>query len=92
MENAILKGMMETKTVKIDEEHILRTLAIFKIANPTSILRFCGGRMRLSIENQEKALKCCVEGLMVGNYLTTIGQEPQQDIEMVKRIGKNIVC
>ena len=29
---------------------------------------------------------------MVGNYLTTIGQEPQQDIEMVKRIGKNIVC
>ena len=88
----IAKTPFENYLDKIDEEHILRTLAIFKIANPTSILRFCGGRMRLSIENQEKALKCCVEGLMVGNYLTTIGQEPQQDIEMVKRIGKNIVC
>ena len=33
---------------KIDEENILRTLAIFKIANPESILRFCGGRMRWS--------------------------------------------
>ena len=88
----IAKTPFESYLDKIDEEHILRTLAIFKIANPSSILRFCGGRMRLSIENQEKALKCCVEGLMVGNYLTTIGQEPQQDIEMVKRIGKNIVC
>ena len=88
----IAKTPFENYLDKIDEGHILRTLAIFKIANPTSILRFCGGRMRLSIENQEKALKCCVEGLMVGNYLTTIGQEPQQDIEMVKRIGKNIVC
>ena len=88
----IAKTPFENYLDKIDERHILRTLAIFKIANPTSILRFCGGRMRLSIENQEKALKCCVEGLMVGNYLTTIGQEPQQDIEMVKRIGKNIVC
>ena len=29
---------------KIDEENVLRTLAIFKIANPNSILRFCGGR------------------------------------------------
>lgn len=59
---------------KIDEENVLRTLAIFKIANPNSILRFCGGRMRLSEENQRKALNTCVEGIMVGNYLTTIGK------------------
>ena len=59
---------------KIDEENVLRTLAIFKIANPNSILRFCGGRMRLSEENQRKALTTCVEGIMVGNYLTTIGK------------------
>lgn len=76
---------------KIDEENILRTLAIFKIANPSSVLRFCGGRMRLSTENQEKALKSCAEGLMVGNYLTTIGQNPEQDIQMVQRIGKKIL-
>ena len=76
---------------KIDEEHILRTLAIFKIANPNSILRFCGGRMRLSRENQERALNSCVEGIMVGNYLTTIGNAPEDDIEMVKALGKRIV-
>lgn len=76
---------------KIDEENVLRTLAIFKITNPNSILRFCGGRMRLSEENQRKALKTCVEGLMVGNYLTTIGKNPDEDIKTVAELGKNIV-
>ena len=75
---------------KIDEENILRTLAVFKIANPNSILRFCGGRMRLSEENQEKALKTCVEGILIGNYLTTLGKEPHEDIETIAKLGKKI--
>lgn len=74
---------------KIDEENILRTLAIFKIANPNSVLRFCGGRMRLSVENQKKALTTCVDGIMIGNYLTKTGRNPDEDIIMVKEIGKN---
>ena len=75
---------------KIDEENVLRTLAIFKIAHPNSILRFCGGRMRLSEENQRKALNTCVEGIMVGNYLTTIGKNPDDDIKTVEELGKTI--
>ena len=75
---------------KIDEENVLRTLAIFKITHPKSNLRFCGGRMRLSEENQIKALQSCVEGLMTGNYLTTTGKSPQEDLELVKNLGKNV--
>ena len=74
---------------KIDEENILRTLAIFKIATPKAILRFCGGRMRLSEENQELALKTCVEGILTGNYLTTTGKKPEEDVIMVKKLGKH---
>lgn len=76
---------------KIDEENVLRTLAIFKIANPKSVLRFCGGRMRLSEANQEKALKTCVEGILIGNYLTTVGKEPKKDIETAEKLNKNIL-
>lgn len=76
---------------KIDEENILRTLAIFKIANPNSILRFCGGRMRLSDENQRLALQTCVEGLMVGNYLTTVGKSVDEDIKTVQKLDKIII-
>ena len=76
---------------KIDEENILRTLAIFKIANPKSVLRFCGGRMRLSEEGQERALKCCVEGILTGNYLTTTGKSPEEDLKTVEKLGKNLL-
>lgn len=75
---------------KIDEENVLRTLAVFKIANPNSVLRFCGGRMRLSEKNQRKALNTCVEGIMVGNYLTTIGKAPEEDIKTMHELGKTI--
>ena len=80
----------ENYSDKIDEENVLRTLAIFKIANPNSVLRFCGGRMRLSEENQRKALNTCVEGIMVGNYLTTIGKAPEEDIKTMQELGKTI--
>ena len=62
----------------------------FKIANPNSVLRFCGGRMRLSDENQRKALNSCVEGIMIGNYLTTIGKAPEEDIKTINEMGKVI--
>lgn len=87
----IPKTPLENYHDKIDEENVLRTLAIFKIANPKSVLRFCGGRMRLSNENQELALKTCVEGLMTGNYLTTTGKSPKEDIETVKKLNKELV-
>lgn len=73
---------------KIDEENVLRTCAIFKIANPKSILRFGGGRMKLSEENQEKALKNCVEGILIGDMLTTVGKNPEEDIATLKKLGK----
>ena len=73
---------------KIDEENILRTLAVFKIANPKSVLRFCGGRMRLSEEKQIRALKTSVEGILTGNYLTTTGKSPKDDIAVVSALHK----
>lgn len=87
----IPKTPFENYHDKIDEENVLRTLAIFKIANPKSILRFCGGRMRLSNKNQEKALKTCVEGILTGNYLTTTGKSPQEDIKTIEKLGKTLV-
>ena len=86
----IPKTPFENYNNKIDEENILRTLAIFKIANPKSIIRFCGGRMKLSDKNQELALKTCVEGILTGNYLTTTGKSPKEDINTLKKLNKNL--
>ena len=77
---------------KIDEENVLRTLAIFKIACPNSSIRLAGGKKaRLSPENIEKAFKYCIDSTIVGNYLTTTGFTPQDDAKMIKKIGRMLV-
>ena len=45
---------------------------------------------KIDEENQEKALKNCVEGIMIGNYLTTVGKAPEEDINTVKKLNKII--
>lgn len=76
---------------KIDEENILRTLAIFRIAIPDAVIRFAGGRnTRLSKENCQIALQTSVDGILIGNYLTTIGITPEEDIQTITQIGKEL--
>ena len=76
---------------KIDEENILRTLAIFKIACPNASIRLAGGKKaRMSTESIEKAFRYCVDSTIVGNYLTTTGFTPDEDEKLIKKIGRNL--
>ena len=82
---------------KIDEENVLRTLAIFKIACPNASIRIAGGKKaRLSEETIEKAFRYCADSTIVGNYLTTTGFTPEDDEKMIEKIGRkrcrSLVC
>lgn len=77
---------------KIDEENVLRTLAIFKIACPNASIRLAGGKKaRLSQDSIEKAFKYSVDSTIVGNYLTTTGFSPKDDEELIKKLGRKFV-
>ncbi len=77
---------------KIDEENVLRTLAIFKIACPNSSIRLAGGKKaRLSQDTIEKAFKYCVDSTIVGNYLTTTGFSPDEDAKMIEKLGRKLL-
>ncbi len=76
---------------KIDEENILRTLAIFKIACPNASIRIAGGKKaRLSEETIEKAFRYCADSTIVGNYLTTTGFTPDEDEKLINKIGRKL--
>ena len=76
---------------KIDEENILRTLAIFKIACPEASIRIAGGKKaRLSEETIEKAFRYCTDSTIVGNYLTTTGFTPDEDEKLINKIGRKL--
>ena len=74
---------------KITEEEVIRTICIFRIAMPKAILRYAGGReTRLSKEIQKLGLRAGINGMLVGNYLTTDGVKISQDKELIKEYQK----
>lgn len=66
---------------------ILKTLALFRLILPGKNLRLAGGRERNLRDLQAMALFCGADGLMLGNYLTTEGRSPEQDLQMILDAG-----
>lgn len=86
--NQIEGTPMENLQTEIDEEEILRTICIFRIAMPKALLRYAGGRTtRFSQEYQKLGLEAGINALLVGNYLTTTGTTPEEDAELVTNAG-----
>jgi biotin synthase len=65
----------------------LRTVAAFRLALPRTILRFAGGReLTLGDLGARQGVLGGVNALIVGNYLTTLGRTPQQDVDMLAEL------
>lgn len=89
--NPIEGTPLENMESAIDEEEILRTICIFRIALPKSLLRYAGGRTtRFSQEYQKLGIKAGINALLVGNYLTTTGSTPEQDIKILADMGLSV--
>lgn len=61
----------------------IRWIALFRLALPTVILRYAGGREVTLRELQAMGMTAGINALIVGNYLTTLGRTPAQDIQML---------
>lgn len=66
---------------------ILRTFAVFRFILPKALIRTAGGREVNLRDLQGYALKGGLNGIMVGNYLTTSGRAPQEDLQMIEDLG-----
>jgi biotin synthase len=61
----------------------IRWIALFRLGLPDVILRYAGGREITLGELQSMGLTSGINALIVGNYLTTLGREPAEDLAML---------
>ena len=61
----------------------LRWIALFRLALPAVILRYAGGREITLGEFQAMGMTAGINALIVGNYLTTLGRDPDEDLRML---------
>jgi biotin synthase len=62
----------------------IRWIALFRLALPAVILRYAGGREITLRDLQAMGMTSGINALIVGNYLTTLGRSPEEDLQMLE--------
>jgi biotin synthase len=68
----------------------LRAIAAFRLALPRTILRYAGGREITLGDLADQGMLGGINAVIVGNYLTTLGQAPTLDLAMLDRLSMPI--
>src|SRR2546429_4444707 len=73
----------------MDPWEAVKWIAIFRLILPGALFRLCGGRIENLGELHALAVKAGLNGVMMGNFLTTLGSEPEDDRAMFEELGLN---
>jgi biotin synthase len=65
----------------------LRCIALFRLVHPGAIIRYAGGREVTLRELQATGMLAGVNAIIIGNYLTTLGRAPSDDLRMLADLG-----
>ena len=74
----------------MDPWEAVKWIAIFRLILPDALFRLCGGRVENLGELQSTAVKAGLNGVMMGNFLTTLGNLPEEDRAMFQELGLNV--
>ena len=83
--NAIEGTQLQTINT-LTPQYCLKALAMYRFANPTTELRIAGGR-ELHLGSLQPLGLYAANSIFVGDYLTTEGQAPDADYQMIKDLG-----
>ncbi len=68
----------------VEPMEAIRWIALFRLGLPSVILRYAGGREVTLRELQALGLTAGINALIVGNYLTTLGRDATDDLQMLE--------
>ncbi|MFB6183737.1 MAG: biotin synthase BioB [Haloarculaceae archaeon] len=72
----------------ISTDEIVRTVAAYRFLHPDARVRLTGGReANLDADEQHRPFEAGADGILTGDYLTTSGQSPADDLAVVEKAG-----
>ena len=74
----------------MDPWEVVKWVAIFRLILPDALFRLCGGRVENLGELQPLAVRAGLNGVMMGNFLTTLGVDPGEDRATFEELGLNV--
>ena len=82
-----IEGTPYEKMKPLAPMEILKTIACFRFILPQQEIMVAGGRTVNLRDLQSMVFMAGASALMVGNYLTTLNQPAEQDLQMLKDLG-----
>ncbi|HEU5123739.1 MAG TPA: biotin synthase BioB [Verrucomicrobiae bacterium] len=82
-----VKGTPFEKVPPLPVMEILKTIACFRFILPRQEIMIAGGRTVNLRDAQSMIFMAGASALMVGNYLTTLNQPVEKDLQMLKDLG-----
>lgn len=82
-----IPGTPLENTPLISERDVILTVALMRFIAPRLTLRFAGGRARLSKEATSRILHGGMNGALVGDMLTTVGNKMDEDFDLFRTHG-----
>jgi biotin synthase len=74
----------------LNPRYCLKVLAMFRLVNPDREIRIAGGR-EIHLGSMQALGLYAANSIFVGDYLTTQGQTPEADYQMIRDMGFEIV-
>jgi len=75
------------KTAAITPLEALHSIALFRLILPQKEIRICAGRGTALGRLHPFIFAAGADGFMIGNYLTTSGLDPEEDLQMIRDLG-----
>jgi len=65
----------------------LKIVSLYRFILPQKEIRICGGRMQILGEFNSMVFLAGADGMITGNYLTTLGRSPEDDLRLIEAYG-----
>jgi biotin synthase len=85
-----IPGTPLDRVTSITPLEALHSIALFRLILPGKEIRVCAGRGTALGQLHPLIFLAGADGFMIGNYLTTSGMDPEDDLKMIQDLGLRI--